>query len=50
MLLLAFVRSLINRKSPSKLNSDILRLAKTEYKKDWEYAYNRLIEGKKVVL
>jgi hypothetical protein len=50
MSLFALIKSLLTPTSQSKVNSDILRLAKTEYKKDWEYAYNQLMEGKKVLL
>ena len=28
-------------------NADVLRLAKVEYRKDWEHAYHMLMQGKK---
>ena len=28
-------------------NADVLRLAQTEYRKDWEHAYHMLMQGKK---
>lgn len=27
-------------------NAEVLRLAKVEYRKDWEHAYHMLIQGK----
>jgi hypothetical protein len=30
-------------------NAEVLRLAKVEYRKDWEHAYHMLIQGKQPV-
>ena len=32
--------------SIAKTERDLMRLAQTEYKKDWEYAYHVLLQGK----
>ena len=30
----------------SNLEKELMRLARTEYGRDWEWAYNQLVEGK----
>ena len=30
----------------SNLEKDLMRLARIEYGRDWEWAYNQLVEGK----
>ena len=34
-------------RSDDTYNADVLRLAKVEYRKDWEHAYHMLMQGKK---
>ena len=34
-------------RSNDTYNADVLRLAKVEYRKDWEHAYHMLMQGKK---
>ena len=39
-----FFAKLLGYETP--LEKDLMRLARTEYGRDWEWAYNQLVEGK----
>ncbi len=45
-MLLSIFNYFKNKADQARLDSQIMRLAQTEYLKDWEYAYQRLSIGK----
>lgn len=40
------IRMLFGRSRQSAYRKDLLRLAQCEYKKDWEYAYYAMLDGR----
>ena len=42
-----WMKQVIVALATKEYNQDVLRLAQTEYGKDWQHAYHMLIQGKK---
>ena len=42
-----WMKQVIVALTAKEYNADVLRLAKVEYRKDWEHAYHMLMQGKK---
>ena len=42
-----WLKQVIVALNTKEYDADVLRLAKVEYRKDWEHAYHMLMQGKK---
>ena len=42
-----WLKQVIVALTTKEYDADVLRLAQTEYRKDWEHAYHMLMQGKK---
>ena len=42
-----WLKQVVAAVTTKEYNKDVLRLAQTEYRKDWEHAYHMLMQGKK---
>lgn len=42
-----WMKQLIAALTAKEYDRDVLRLAQTEYRKDWQHAYHMLMQGKK---
>ena len=42
-----WIKQVVAAVTAKEYNQDVLRLAQTEYRKDWQHAYHMLMQGKK---